>query len=617
MSLFTNVFRSLKKRFSIKQRFMITVSSILFFFIILSLMVLNSSSKLNEIIDFLYFYQNKNEQITKDLSNSLNRTKSVFAKIKKDTNKNSETLKEASNSFEEFGSSLEIMETLFAINTHYENYVVDGKIKSKKIIYGLLRDLNENFFKNHPVLKTHYKEIKEVLKKINSEDDSVALYGMKRLRKAFLKITGELIDDFYDKSDALSEKFSDMIEISNSNNKKISTLSENLSKQISTMNSLSDLGKQSNKKFKNVKDSIELANSLVLISMIFVGIIITLLFIGILNFGKDIDRLKKRLKGVMVGKRELDLNVEIEYEKGSRDEIDNIAEVYNHIVDIIKRLILEIKNSSKENISSVSELEDSIGKIKRLIDNLYEIMNVTNKVSKNVQVLLDENKGASDSAKKDMDEIKVAIIQNRDTFKKIVEKLDKNIELQNSATSKMKNLSSQIEEINSIVNTIGDIADQTNLLALNAAIEAARAGEHGRGFAVVADEVRNLAEKTQKSLTEINANVSIVVQSMNEVLDEIEQIDKSTQQLGVESQNSSKALDEVDKRVEHAKDSIVNLIDGIANIAQESNKIITNIKKIDSVAKDEYATIEVINKNTKKVEESSKNVESELKSIII
>jgi len=319
----------------------------------------------------------------------------------------------------------------------------------------------------------------------------------------------------------------------------------------------------------------------------------------------------------MVGKRELDLNVEIEYEKGSRDEIDNIAEVYNHIVDIIKRLILEIKNSSKENISSVSELEDSIGKIKRLIDNLYEIMNVTNKVSKNVQVLLDENKGASDSAKKDMDEIKVAIIQNRDTFKKIVEKLDKNIELQNSATSKMKNLSSQIEEINSIVNTIGDIADQTNLLALNAAIEAARAGEHGRGFAVVADEVRNLAEKTQKSLTEINANVSIVVQSMNEVLDEIEQIDKSTQQLGVESQNSSKALDEVDKRVEHAKDSIVNLIDGIANIAQESNKIITNIKKIDSVAKDEYATIEVINKNTKKVEESSKNVESELKSIII
>ncbi|MBM0637437.1 methyl-accepting chemotaxis protein [Campylobacter sp. VicNov18] len=141
-----------------------------------------------------------------------------------------------------------------------------------------------------------------------------------------------------------------------------------------------------------------------------------------------------------------------------------------------------------------------------------------------------------------------------------------------SVSGKTVEVASQADDIKNIVNVIKDIADQTNLLALNAAIEAARAGEHGRGFAVVADEVRQLAERTGKSLSEIEANINILVQSVNEVAESVKE-----QTTGIAQINDAIAkLESVTKEnveVAHATNGITNEVNRIAGaILEDVNK---------------------------------------------
>jgi len=163
--------------------------------------------------------------------------------------------------------------------------------------------------------------------------------------------------------------------------------------------------------------------------------------------------------------------------------------------------------------------------------------------------------------------------ESRDNINNVVDELHTLNEQVTMNNSSIEELASQTASITSVIELITDIADQTNLLALNAAIEAARAGEHGRGFAVVADEVRKLAERTHKATNEISISIKSLQQGMNE-------IQESSEQMKVTVDGSTKTIEDFET-------TLVDLSENSTKIVNQSyhmeNSIFIVLAKIDHI----------------------------------
>jgi methyl-accepting chemotaxis protein len=176
----------------------------------------------------------------------------------------------------------------------------------------------------------------------------------------------------------------------------------------------------------------------------------------------------------------------------------------------------------------------------------------------------------------------------------LTSQIEQTSEIQNGMADRLTGLTQSAEEIKQILIVISDIADQTNLLALNAAIEAARAGEHGRGFAVVADEVRKLAERTQKSLADIHSSVNVVVQSIHDTSEEMHKNAENITELTGVAEEVTATLEDTVGRMDEVTEITEKTTQSIADNGMKLVGLVEEVQKVREFTDNNVASVQTI-----------------------
>ena len=281
------------------------------------------------------------------------------------------------------------------------------------------------------------------------------------------------------------------------------------------------------------------------------------------------------LKQIEYISRNSDLSKPIDT-KGRKDELSQVADAINKMISSFASTIQEGKNASCTTTMQSTKLDEVVVTLEGNIAEQQKEVTQMNKLIGDVALRLDEAEEASISTAEDLETTQGSLNDFIDKLQASVTNIEQGSQRQSELSLKVEDLTEQARNITEILTIISDIADQTNLLALNAAIEAARAGEHGRGFAVVADEVRKLAERTQKSLDEISVSVNVINQNINNMAEQ-------TKLTSSDMQETSKLSVELINNVVNTKNSLNSTSVKSAIVMQKATYIATKTKKLMEV----------------------------------
>lgn len=308
-----------------------------------------------------------------------------------------------------------------------------------------------------------------------------------------------------------------------------------------------------------------------------------------ISISNPIESFKETL--MTIGKNR-DLTMRIE--ENAPKELSDMALSFNALMKILRDLIETSKHSSSENASISHELSvTSLGVGENVEKSVIAINEATSKANSIKDKIAISVLNAQES-KKEILKATQNLAAARDDIVNLTSKVQNSAELETDVAKKMQTLSQDANEVKNVLEIISDIADQTNLLALNAAIEAARAGEYGRGFAVVADEVRKLAERTQKSLSEINATISVIVQSIIDISGQMNANSQEVQELANSASHVQIKINESVEIVKNAAEVTDKTVGDFEKTAQDVEEIVSRVSQINQISSQNARSVEEI-----------------------